>query len=76
MSNELHTVLGGAATRPRPHVVRELWVYIKKHNLQNPESKRDILCDAALKSVFGKNTVNMFEMQKLLSAHLRPVDGA
>lgn len=75
MSNELHAVLGGAATRPRPHVVRELWAYIKKHALQDPTSKRDIICDAPLKSVFGKSTVNMFEMQKLLSAHLRPVDG-
>ena len=75
MSNELHAVLGGAATRPRPHVVRELWAYIKKHALQDPASKRDIICDAPLKSVFGKSTVNMFEMQKLLSAHLRPVDG-
>ena len=74
MSNELHSVLGGGATRPRPHVVKELWAYIKKHNLQDPQSKRDIICDAPLKNVFGKGRVNMFEMQKLLSDHLRPVE--
>lgn len=60
---------------PRPHVVRELWKYIKGanpsgKNLQDPSNMRNIKCDAALKAVFGKSEINMFEMQKKLSAHL------
>ena len=54
----------------RPQVVKKLWEYVKENDLQDPDNKRDILCDAKLKAVFGKKRVNMFEMQKLLSAHL------
>ena len=74
MSNELHAVLGGGPTRARPHVVKELWAYIKTHNLQDAANKRNINCDTALHNVFGKKSVNMFEMQKLLSSHLRPAE--
>ena len=56
---------------PRTEVVKQLWVYIKKNNLQNPQNKRNILADAKLKAVFaGKSEVTMFEMTKLVSAHL------
>jgi len=61
----------GAGPMPRSEVVKALWVYIKKHNLQDPDNKRNINADAALKEVFGgKGTVNMFEMTKLVSKHL------
>jgi chromatin remodeling complex protein RSC6 len=47
-------------------------VYIKKHNLQNPKNKRNILADAKLLPVFGgKKEVSMFDMTKLVSAHLK-----
>lgn len=61
----------GAGPMPRTEVVKQLWVYIKKHNLQNPANKRNILADDKLKPVFGgKGEVTMFEMTKLVSAHL------
>ena len=61
----------GAAPLPRTEVVKKLWEYIKKHNLQNPQNKRNILADDKLKPVFGgKGEVTMFEMTKLVSAHL------
>ena len=56
---------------PRTEVVKKLWEYIKKHNLQNPENKRNIIADEKLKAVFGKDEVTMFEMTKLVSAHLK-----
>ena len=57
---------------PRTEVVKKLWVYIKKNGLQDKKNKRNINADAALKSVFGgKATVNMFEMTKLVSKHLK-----
>ena len=70
ISSELAEVVG-AGPMPRSDVVKKLWVYIKKNNLQDPKNKRNINADAALKAVFGgKAVVNMFEMTKLVSKHL------
>ncbi len=54
----------------RGEVVSKVWEYIKSHNLQNPENRREILADDKLKSVFGKDKVTMFEMNKHLTRHL------
>lgn len=70
ISADLAEVIG-AGPMPRSEVVKELWAYIKKHNLQDPANKRNINADEKLKKVFdGKATVNMFEMTKLVSKHL------
>lgn len=70
VSPELAAVVG-KGPMPRSEVVKGLWAYIKKNNLQDPNNKRNINADAALKAVFGgKSVVNMFEMTKLVSAHL------
>jgi len=61
----------GAAPLPRTQVVKKLWAYIKKHDLQDAKNRRNINADAKLKAVFGKGTVSMFEMTKLVSKHLR-----
>lgn len=69
VSDELAEVIG-KGPMPRTEVVKKLWDYIKKHNLQNPKNKRNIMADAKLKVIFGKDEVSMFEMTKLVSAHL------
>lgn len=70
VSDELAEVVG-KGPMPRSDVVKKLWVYIKKHDLQDPKNKRNIVADAPLKKVFGgKGTVSMFEMTKLVSKHL------
>jgi len=62
----------GAKPMPRTEVTKKLWAYIKKNKLQDTKNKRNINADAALKAVFGgKATVNMFEMTKLVSKHLK-----
>ena len=64
-------VVVGEGPLPRSEVVKALWVYIKKNNLQDPTNKRNINGDDALTKVFGgKKVVNMFEMTKLVSKHL------
>ncbi len=68
-SKELAAVVGAAAL-PRGEVVSKVWEYIKAHNLQNPENRREILADDTLRKVFGKDTVTMFEMNKHLTQHL------
>ena len=68
-SAELGAIVG-TAPLPRPEVVSKVWEYIKKHNLQNPANKREILADPKLEKVFGKKAATMFEMNKFLAAHL------
>jgi chromatin remodeling complex protein RSC6 len=50
----------------RPQVVKQLWVYIKGNELQNPGNRREILCDAGLRAVFGVDKIDMFKMNKVL----------
>jgi upstream activation factor subunit UAF30 len=61
----------GSKPIPRTEVTKKLWAYIKKNGLQDKKNKRMIKANESLKLVFGgKATVNMFEMTKLVSAHL------
>ncbi|MFC5499278.1 SWIB/MDM2 domain-containing protein [Caenimonas terrae] len=68
-SAQLAAVIGSDAV-PRTEVTKRLWAYIKEHNLQNPQNKRNILCDDKLKAVMGKDEVTMFEMTGLVGKHL------
>ena len=68
-SKELAAVVG-AEPLPRGEVVSKVWDYIKKHDLQNPQNRREILADDTLEAVFGKKKVTMFEMNKYLAQHL------
>ena len=62
----------GDKPMPRTEVTKRLWAYIKKNGLQDQKNKRMIKADANLQKVFGgKATVNMFEMTKLVSKHLK-----
>ena len=62
----------GSSPLPRTQVVKKLWAYIKRKGLQDKKNRRNINADDKLKKVFGgKKTVNMFEMTKLVSRHLK-----
>lgn len=61
----------GANPLPRTEVVKKLWAYIKKNNLQDTKNRRNINADDKLKALFGKGTVSMFEMTKIVSKHLK-----
>lgn len=65
-------VIVGDKPIPRSEITKKLWDYIKKNGLQDAKVKTDINADAALKAVFGgKSKVTMFEMTKLVSAHIK-----
>jgi upstream activation factor subunit UAF30 len=68
-SAELADVIG-AHPIARTEAVKQIWNYIKENNLQNPNNKRNILADAKLSKVFGKNEVTMFELTGILGKHL------
>src|SRR5207249_1784044 len=43
-SEQLAKVVG-AEPLPRSEVTKKIWAHIKKHKLQNPQNKREILAD-------------------------------
>ncbi|MCY3761281.1 MAG: SWIB/MDM2 domain-containing protein, partial [Gemmatimonadetes bacterium] len=56
---------------PRTQVVKKLWAYIRRNNLQDAKNRRMINADEKLKAVFGgQNQVSMFEMTKLVNKRL------
>ena len=70
VSPELGEIVG-KSDLPRSEVVSKIWEYIKKNNLQDPKDKRTIVADEKLAKIFGKKSATMFEMNKLLSAHIK-----
>jgi len=69
-SSELAAIVGHDRL-PRSQVISKVWDYIKEHKLQNPENKREIVADAKLHKVFGKDKVTMFEMNRHIAAHVK-----
>merc|ERR1739848_88574 len=62
--------LCGAKTLPRTEVTKKVWVYIKKHSLNNG---RTIKPDAALKAIFPVPSLDMLKMAGYVSKPvLRP----
>ena len=61
----------GSGSMPRTEVTKKIWGYIKRNGLQDKKNRRNINADAKLKPIFGKGTVSMFEMTKIVSKHLR-----
>jgi len=69
-SAPLAAVVGDKAI-PRTEITKKIWEYIKKHGLQDTKNRRMINADDKLKIVFGgQKQVSMFEIPKLVSAHL------
>ena len=60
----------GSTPLPRTEVTKQIWVYIKKHDLQDPANRRMINADDKLKLIFKKDQASMFEMTKLVNEHL------
>lgn len=67
-------ILVGEDRMSRPQVVKKIWDHIKGNSLQDPSDKRQINCDELMHAVFKQNRVHMFSMNKLLGAHLYPVE--
>jgi len=62
----------GNSPLPRTQVVKKIWAYIKRNDLQDSKNRRMINADDKLKAVFGgKKQVSMFEMTKLVNRHLK-----
>lgn len=71
LSEELAAVTGLKKDASRPEVTKAIWVYIKKHKLQDPKNKRLIRPDKALAKVIGKEPVDMMQLARVLAPHLK-----
>ncbi|HEY9045925.1 MAG TPA: SWIB/MDM2 domain-containing protein [Ohtaekwangia sp.] len=57
---------------PRTEIVKKIWDYIKKNNLQDKKNRRMINGDEKLKAVFGgKGQISMFDLAKIVSKHVK-----
>lgn len=69
LSAELTAVVGKPELS-RSEVTKELWNYIKAHNLQDPKNRRLIVPDAKLAKVFGNSEpLDMFKLAGVLNKH-------
>jgi chromatin remodeling complex protein RSC6 len=69
-SPALADVVGGSPL-PRTEIIKKIWEYIRKNNLQDKANKRMINADAKLKVLFGgKGQVSMFDLAKIVSQNV------
>lgn len=62
----------GSKPLPRTEIVKKIWDYIKKNNLQDKKNRRMINADGKLKEVFGgKTQISMFELAKIVNNHVK-----
>ncbi|KAE8735867.1 serine/threonine-protein kinase SRK2I-like isoform 1 [Hibiscus syriacus] len=73
LSPQLQELLG-VPELARTEVVKQIWVYIREKNLQDPINKKNIICDEPLHAIFGVDSIDMFQMNKALSKHILPLD--
>lgn len=69
-SSQLAEVIGNKGM-PRTEIVKKIWEYIKKNNLQDKKNRRMLNADAKLKPIFGKDQISMFELAKAVNKHVK-----
>merc|ERR1711934_655671 len=69
LSPELADIVGKKEAS-RAELMKLLWAYIKKNNLQDPDNKQYFLPDKKMAKVFGADKLRGFGMAKHIGAHL------
>ena len=69
-SSQLAEVIGNKGM-PRTEIVKKIWEYIRKNNLQDKNNRRMINADGKLKPIFGKDQISMFELAKVVNKHVK-----
>ena len=69
--NETLAAVIGPKPVPRTEIVKKLWAYIKKNNLQDKKNKRNVNADDKLMPLFGKKQVTMFEIAKIIGKNAK-----
>ena len=62
----------GSKPLPRTEIIKKIWDYIKKNDLQDKKNRRMINGDAKLTTVFGgKKQISMFELAKIVNDQVK-----
>ena len=69
-SSTLAEVIGNKPM-PRTEIVKKIWDYIKKNNLQDKKNRRMINADGKLKPLFAKDQISMFDLAKIVSKNVK-----
>lgn len=69
LSEELADFMGKDQAS-RAQIMKSIWVHIKKHDLQDPSNKRNILPDDVLEPILGSKKLSMFDIAKKISDHV------
>merc|ERR1711994_172144 len=72
LSKDLSAIIG-MKEASRSEIVKELWAYLKKNNLQDPEAKQWFTPDKKMAKVFGSEKMKGFAMTKFINSHLSEV---
>ncbi|NGX54685.1 MAG: DNA topoisomerase 1 [Chlamydiae bacterium] len=71
LSPELQAIVD-AKEMSRGDVMKKVWEYIKAHDLQDPNDKRQIVPDEKMAALFGnKESLNMFKLSGIIGKHLK-----
>merc|ERR1719510_2171161 len=73
LSPALAAICGGRKQMGRHEAVKAIWIYIKKHKLQDPNQRNVIVCDDKMKAVTKKNKVTCSEVLTYLSQHMTAI---
>merc|ERR1712177_195178 len=69
LSAELADIVGKKQAS-RAELMKLLWAYIKKNNLQDPDNKQYFIPDKKMAKVFGSDKMRGFGMAKHIGPHL------
>merc|ERR1712018_716171 len=69
LSAELADIVGKKQAS-RAELMKLLWAYIKKNNLQDPDNKQYFIPDKKMAKVFGSEKMRGFGMAKSIGPHL------
>ena len=61
----------GSKPLPRTEIIKKIWDYIKKNDLQDKKNRRMINADDKLKPLFGKAQISMFELAKVVNKNVK-----
>uniref|UniRef100_A0A7S1TLG2 DM2 domain-containing protein n=1 Tax=Erythrolobus australicus TaxID=1077150 RepID=A0A7S1TLG2_9RHOD len=72
-SRKLQPIIGGSKPVTYVGVNRLVWAYIRAEALQDKHDRRIICCNKPLKALTGAETISMFDLSKVIFAHLTPI---
>merc|ERR1712212_24880 len=72
LSSDLAAVVGQKQAS-RAECIKQLWAYLKKNNLQDPDNKQFFTPDKKMAKIFGTEKIRGFGMSKFLTSHLSEI---